>query len=102
MWLTLIEPTKAVCSQSLHETHINVGVEVLHEHVALDCDETGKLIQIMIEQVLANLWRQIGLSVVQKGSGIVLQRAFAASLIVHKKRLTIAKHDVARLEIAIE
>ena len=56
----------------------------------------------MIEQLLAQVRRQVGLGVVQKRSDIVLQRAFAAALIVEEKRLAVAQHDVAGLEIAIE
>src|ERR1039457_4655136 len=68
----------------------------------------------MIEQLLAQLRGQVGFGIVQKRSDIVLQRAFAAALIVEKKRLVFcrifvrnvvqnfAQHDVAGLEITIE
>ena len=57
---------------------------------------------IMIEQLLAQCGRQVGLGVVEKRSDVVLQRAFAAALIIEEKRLAVAQHDVARLKIAIE
>src|ERR1700730_1944635 len=56
----------------------------------------------MIEQVLANLRRQIGLSVEQKRSNIVLQRTFAAALIIHKEGLAVAQHDIPRLKIPVK
>ena len=56
----------------------------------------------MIEQLLAQLRRQIGLGIVEQRSNVVLQRAFAAALIIQKIRLPIAQHDVARLKIAVE
>ena len=59
-------------------------------------------VEIVIEQLPAQLRRQIGLGVVKKRSNVVLQRAFAAALVIQKKGPAIAQHDVARLEIAIE
>src|SRR5436305_2897001 len=56
----------------------------------------------MIEQLLAQLRRQIGLGVIQNRSNIVLQRSSASALIVQKKRPVVAQHDVARLEITVE
>ena len=59
-------------------------------------------VEIVIEQLLAQVGRQIGLGVVQKRGDVVLQRAFAAALVIEKEGLAVAQHDVARLEIAIE
>ncbi len=56
----------------------------------------------MIEQLLAQLRRQIGLGIIQKRGDVVLQRALAPALVVEEVRLTVAQHDVARLKIAIE
>ena len=56
----------------------------------------------MVEQLLAQLRRQIGLAVEEQGGDVVLQRALAAALVVEEQRLPVAQHDVARLEIAIE
>ena len=58
---------------------------MLHEHFALKLDETGKRVEIMIEQLLAQFRRQIGLGIVQKRSDVVLQRAFAAALVIQEK-----------------
>ena len=61
----------------------------------------ASVVEIMIEQLLAQLRRQIGLGVVQKRSNVILQRALAPALIVEEKRLAVAQHDVARLEVPI-
>ena len=102
MSFALVEAAKSVSAQRLHDADVNVGVVVLHEHFAIELDETGQRVEIVIEQLLAQLRRQIGLGVVEKRRDVVLQRAFAAALIIQKKWLAVAQHDVARLEIAIE
>ena len=56
----------------------------------------------MVEQLLAQSGRQIGLAVVEQRGNVVVQRAFAATLVVEKPRTAIAQHHVARLKIAIE
>src|ERR1700730_4323377 len=56
----------------------------------------------MIEQILTKFRRQIGLSVKQKRSNIVLQRTFAAALIIHKEGLAVAQHDITRLKIPVK
>ena len=75
---------------------------MLHEGVALEVDEAGEAVEIVVEQLLAQRGRQIGLAVVEQRGDVVLQRAFAAALVVEKPRLAVAQHDVARLKIAIE
>ena len=59
-------------------------------------------IEVVIEQLLAQFRRQIGLRVIQKRSNVILQRAFAAALIIQKEWMAVAQHDVARLKIPIE
>src|SRR5581483_1263926 len=59
-------------------------------------------IKIMIEQLLPQFGRKIGLGIVQKRGYVVLERALAAALIIQEIRLSVAQHDVARLEIAVE
>ena len=102
MDFALVESAKAVSSQGLHDAHINERIVVLHERFTLDLDEAGKRVEIVIEQLLAQFRRQIGFGVVQERSDVVLQRAFAAALVVEEKWLAVAPHDVARLEIAIQ
>ncbi len=102
MGFALVKAAKAIRAQRLHDADVNVGIVVLHERAALKLNESGQPLEIMIEQLLAQLRRQIGLGVVQERSDVVLQRALAAALIVQEKRLAVAQHDVARLEIPIE
>ena len=64
--------------------------------------KAAELLDIKIKQLLAQLRRQIGLGIVQKGSDVVLQRPFASALIIQEKRLTVAQHDVAGLKIAVQ
>src|SRR5690242_10040141 len=56
----------------------------------------------MIQKLLAQFRRQVCLSVVEKGSDVVLECAFAAPLVVKEIRPLVAEHHIARLEIAIE
>src|ERR1019366_10193796 len=78
----------------------------LHERGAIRIEETGEAIEIVIEQLLAQFRRQVGFGIVQKRSNVVLQRAFAAALVVEEKGPVLvqdsAQHNVAGLEIAIE
>ena len=93
MLFALVEAAKAVSAHGLHDAHVNVGVVKLHEHGAIEIEETGQAVEIMIEQLLAQIRRQVGFGIVQKRGDIVLQRAFAAALIVEKKRLVFAQNS---------
>src|SRR2546428_348404 len=70
MSFALIKAAKAVSPQRLHDADVNVGIVVLHELFALKLDETGKHVEIMFEQLLAQLRRQIRFGVVQKRGNI--------------------------------
>ena len=85
MHFTFVESAKPVSAQRLHDADVNVGVVILHELGAIKIEETGQAVEIMIEQLLAQVRRQVGLGVVQKRSDIVLQRAFTSALIVKEK-----------------
>src|ERR1035437_9385107 len=102
MRLTLVESAEAIGPHSLQDTHVNIGVIVLHEGFAVQVDVTGEAIEIVVEQLLTQLRRQIGFAVVEQGGNVVLQRAFAAALIGEKIRLAVAQHYIARLKVAIE
>src|SRR6266404_5470707 len=65
-------------------------------------DEAGKPVEIVIEELLAELGGQVGFGIVQERGDVVLQGAFASPLIVHKKGIAIAQQDVAGLEVAVE
>jgi len=56
----------------------------------------------VVEQLLAQLRRQVGLAVEEQGGDVVMQRAFAAALVVEEVWLAVDEHHVARLEIPIE
>src|SRR5882762_7943745 len=106
MLFPLVEAAKSIGAQGLHDSDVNVGIVMLHEGGAIELEEAGEAVEIMIEQLLAQIGRQVGLGIVQKRSNIVLQRAFAAALIVQEKWLVFvqnfAQHDVAGLEIPIK
>ena len=95
MSFALVKAAKAVSSQRLHQADEDVSIVVLHEHFALKLDETGKRVEIMIEQLLAQVLRQIGLAIVQKRGDIILQGTPAAALVIHKKWTAGAPQDVA-------
>src|ERR1039458_7498066 len=101
MRLALVKPTKAISSQRLQNAHINVSVEIMQKSFAPDFGEITQPLDIEIQQLLAQLRRQIGLRIVQQGSDVILQRPFAPTLIIQEKWLTTAQHDIAGLEIPI-
>src|SRR5258708_28068389 len=96
------EAAETVSTEGLHDADINVGIVVAEESFAIERDEAGKAVEIVIEELLAQIGREVGLGVVQERSDVVLQSAFADALIVHKKGIAIAQHDVAGLEVAAE
>ncbi len=100
--LALIKAAKTVCAERLEDADVDVGVVVLQKSVAIDFGEFGDGIKIVIEKLLAKFGRKIGFGIEEERGQIVLERAFAAALIVEEIRLSIAKHDVAGLEVAIE
>ena len=82
--LALVESAETVGAQRLHDADVNVGVVVLHECVAVDVDEVAEAVEIVVEQLLAQLRRQVGLAVVEQRGDVVLQGAFAAALVVEE------------------
>ena len=68
MHLAFVESAKPVCPERLHDADINVGVVVPHERFAIQIDEYRQRVQIMIEQLLAQFWRQIRFGVVEQRS----------------------------------
>src|SRR5688572_7416756 len=56
----------------------------------------------MIEELAADVGRQIRFRVVQERSDVVMKRAFSSALIVDEEGLRVPEHDVARLEIPIK
>src|SRR4029077_19227439 len=87
MSLALVESAKAISPQRLQDADIDVAVVMMQKGFALHINEAGKLVDIEVEELLAQLRRQISLSIVQQGSDVILQRSLAAALIVQEKRL---------------
>src|SRR6266850_6169284 len=102
MSLPLIKAAKAVSAQCLQDADVNVGIVVAQEGFAVQLDEAGKPVEIVIEELLTELGRQVGLGVVQERGDVVLQSALASALIIHKKGIAVAQQDVAGLEVAVE
>src|SRR6267142_4203877 len=102
MSLALIKAAKAVSAQCLQDANVNIGVVVAQEDFAVYLDKAGKPVEIVIEELLAELGRQVGFGIVQERGDVVLQGAFAAALIVHQKGVAVAQQDVSGLEVAVE
>src|SRR5262245_33278556 len=99
MGFSLEKSAIAVCAHGLHDPNVDVCIEVIHECVAANVGIIRKTIQIMIEQLLAQRGGQVCLCIVQERSDVVLERAAPPALVVHKKWVAVAKHDVAGLKI---
>src|SRR3984885_4243448 len=102
MRFALIESTKAISTQGLHDAQIDIRVVMAHERVAIKRGEIGETHEVEIEKLRTQLRRKIGFGVEQGGGDIILQRALAAALIVHDKLRAGARHNVSLLEITIE
>src|SRR3989441_7149757 len=96
------ETAKTVSTEGLHDADVNVGVVVAEESFAIERDEAGKPIEIMIEELLAKIGREVSLGVIQERSDVILQGAFATALVVDEEGIAVAQHDVAGLEVAVE
>jgi hypothetical protein len=55
----------------------------------------------MLEQLLAQRRRQVGLGIEEQRRDVVLQRTAAPALIVEEIRAAADQHHIARLEVAI-
>src|SRR5207244_805961 len=85
--LPFVESTKTVCPHRLHDADVDVRIVILHKNVTFQIDVTRERLEIMIQQVLPQVRRQIGLRVIQQRSNIILERSFAAALIIQEERL---------------
>src|SRR5258708_33550945 len=74
-----IKAAKPVGAQGLHDANVNVGIKVLHECGAVELDEAGNPVEIMIEQLLAEVGGQGGLGIVQKLGVVCMLSAYAAA-----------------------
>ncbi len=64
MNFALVEAAKTIGAQRLQDTNVDVGVVVAQEGFAIERDETGEAVEIVIEKLLAEVGRKIGLGVV--------------------------------------
>src|ERR1041384_6107498 len=78
------ETAVAVCAKRLHDADINVSVVIAKEGFAVEVDESRESVEIVIEKLLAQGGREVGLGVKKKRGDIVLQRTFAAALVIHE------------------
>src|SRR5438094_1929801 len=97
-----IKAAKTITTARLHDANVNVGVVVAQERVGIEGYEAGQRVKIMIEKLLAEVGWEIGLGVIQERGNVILQSAFAATLIVDEIRIAVAQKDVAGLKVAIE
>src|SRR5882672_1701290 len=102
MSLALIKAAKAVSAQCLHDANVNIGVVVAQEDFAVYLDKAGEAVEIVTEELLTELGREVGLGIVQERGDVVLQSTFASALIVDKKGIAVAQQDVAGLEVAVK
>src|SRR5712692_2206106 len=102
MSLAFVKAAKTVGAQGLHNTDVNKGVVVPQEDFAVQRDEAGKPVEIVIEELLEQIGREVGLGIVQERSDVVLKSAFAAALIIHEKGIAVTQQDVAGLEVTVK
>src|SRR5260370_42116193 len=98
----LVKAAKTVGGERLQDANVDVGVVVAQEGFAIESHETREPVKIMIEKLLAEVRREIGLGIVQQRGAVVLEGAFAAALIAHEKGVAVAQQDVAGLEVTLK
>src|SRR5208283_4130512 len=102
MSFALVKAAKTVSAQGLQEADVDVGVVEVQERIAVQIEKRGQPVEIRIQELLTEFRRQVGFGIEQQRSDVVLQCAFAATLVVNEEWLPIAQHHVAGLEIAVE
>src|SRR5205807_2044519 len=75
---------------------------LVQKSFAVDGDVVGERAKIIIEKVVTEFGREVGLGVEEQRSEVVLQGACTAALVVDEIRLAVAQHDVARLKVTVE
>src|SRR5260370_36467096 len=56
---TFIKTAKTVGAERLHDANVDVSVVIAQEGLAIERDETGEAVEIMIEELLAKVGREI-------------------------------------------
>ena len=97
-----VEAAETVSAESLHDADVDVSVVIAEEGFAVDGDEFFERAKIVVEKLLAKIGRKIGFGVVEERGDVVLEGAFAATLVVDEIGLAVAEQDVAGLEVAVE
>src|SRR5947199_10666730 len=92
----------SVRTQRLHDADVNVGVKVVQKSFAVDGDVVGERAKIIIEKVVREFGREVGLGVVEQRSGVVLQGACTAALAVDEIRLAVDLKDGVALQCTRE
>src|SRR5260370_41883277 len=90
----LVKAAKTVGAERLQDANVDVGVVVAQEGFAIERDETREPGKIMIEKLLAEVRRGIGLGIGQRRGAVLLEGALAAALIAHEKGIPGAQQDV--------
>src|SRR5581483_554611 len=102
MGLALVVTAKSIGAQRLHDADVNIGVIVPHEGLAVHSDKVGELLEVVSKQLLTQFRGQVRFGIIKQGSYVVLQRPFAATLVIQKEWMAVPEHDVAGLEVPIE
>ena len=102
MGLAFIEAAIAIGTHGLHDAYEDEGVIVLRETFAFHRYELGESIQVEFQPLLAQFERQISLGIEEQRGNVVLQGAFAASLVIDEPGTAVPYHDVPGLEITVE
>src|SRR6266403_5062062 len=63
MSFAFVEAAKTVSAQRLQDADVNVGVVVAQEDFAVYLDKAGEAVEIMIEELLTELGRQVSLGI---------------------------------------
>src|SRR5256885_1856634 len=102
MGAAFVKPAETIGAERLKNSGVDISIVMLEKSVAIDLGVFGDAIEIVIEKLLAEFGREVGLCVEEERGQVVLECAFATALIVEKIRFAVAKHDVAGLEVAVE
>ena len=99
--LALEEAAIAIGAEGLEDTHEDVAPEVSEPVLTLLAFQSAD-IEIMVEEVESDYFREVAFGAVEQRGHIILCCATTASLIIYIIQLVILYHYVAALEVAVE
>lgn len=102
MDFAFVEAAETVGAEGLQDADVDVSVVKAEEGFSIDGDKFFESAKIIVEKIFAEVGREIGFGVVEERGDVVLEGAFAATLVVDEIGLAVAEEDVAGLEVAIE